>query len=557
MKTVAEPDNITMLSTLDPPRRAARAASFAWGRTLWLLSVLVFTLLCVALLEQPVRWLLAYVADDAFYYLQTARHIAATGRSTFDGLNPTNGYHPLWMLLMALCAKAFPGRVALLKACLGLECLFHLWGAFLLARVLRPHLGADWAWLGGAGWLLNPFPLGLAVNGVEAPLAVCGFLLVVYCWQTRIGPHLRAEGGGPLPAPDLLRLGGAVAVAIAARTDQALLLPLVILALMVGLRRRAAPPDRALLRAAALVLLAVGVCLLPWLVYSWHTVGTVRQDSGVMKMLWHHRLWQGRGIAPFAAAVATFLWKFWLGLPLAQLMGRGGLLPAPALLGVAALLAACAFTARRHSAAGSFAALSGGAGLCLGVSGLVYGLALSDYQRWHFAVPALLIYATLFGWLALAAQSRVAAGARTPAGLSLFGVLCVPLLLTGHALLPFYPWQQEVYDSQPRFDALVPAGARIGCLNAGIPAYFSDRPIVNLDGLVNHTAVAYWQRGEFDRYLRDQHIAYVADETKSTGRAVFFSRKPIPGQLIATAPLPGWNPPVRVLWRIDLARIAP
>src|SRR5262249_54593302 len=37
--------------------------------------------------------------DDAFYYFGIARNVAHGHGSTFDGIDPTNGYHPLWMLL--------------------------------------------------------------------------------------------------------------------------------------------------------------------------------------------------------------------------------------------------------------------------------------------------------------------------------------------------------------------------------------------------------------------------------------------------------------------------
>lgn len=41
----------------------------------------------------------ALTFDDAYYYVEIARRIADGGGSTFDGLNTTNGYHPLWMLV--------------------------------------------------------------------------------------------------------------------------------------------------------------------------------------------------------------------------------------------------------------------------------------------------------------------------------------------------------------------------------------------------------------------------------------------------------------------------
>ncbi|MGZ4716132.1 MAG: hypothetical protein ACXWCB_05465, partial [Acidimicrobiales bacterium] len=41
----------------------------------------------------------ALTFDDAFYYFGIARNVAHGHGSTFDGIDPTNGYHPLWMLV--------------------------------------------------------------------------------------------------------------------------------------------------------------------------------------------------------------------------------------------------------------------------------------------------------------------------------------------------------------------------------------------------------------------------------------------------------------------------
>jgi len=42
----------------------------------------------------------AALPDDAYYYLVIARNIAAGAGSTFDRLEPTNGYQPLWMCVL-------------------------------------------------------------------------------------------------------------------------------------------------------------------------------------------------------------------------------------------------------------------------------------------------------------------------------------------------------------------------------------------------------------------------------------------------------------------------
>ena len=51
---------------------------------------------------RPIRELLIRVVpDDALFYLVIARNGAAGKLSSFDGLTLTNGYHPLWRLVLA------------------------------------------------------------------------------------------------------------------------------------------------------------------------------------------------------------------------------------------------------------------------------------------------------------------------------------------------------------------------------------------------------------------------------------------------------------------------
>src|SRR3989304_7824872 len=44
----------------------------------------------------PNAW---FIRDDAYYYFKVAQNISEGLGSTFDGIIPTNGYHPLWMLI--------------------------------------------------------------------------------------------------------------------------------------------------------------------------------------------------------------------------------------------------------------------------------------------------------------------------------------------------------------------------------------------------------------------------------------------------------------------------
>ncbi|PYQ14533.1 MAG: hypothetical protein DMH00_01365 [Acidobacteria bacterium] len=102
---------------------------------LWLPILLALPLIIFFLL--PVDRIVAtgMVEDDAFYYLKVASHVAAGHGSTFDGIDRTNGYHPLWLTLLVPIYFLLGAR---------LDLAFRI--ACLLGVTL--FLAADWVALG-------------------------------------------------------------------------------------------------------------------------------------------------------------------------------------------------------------------------------------------------------------------------------------------------------------------------------------------------------------------------------------------------------------------------
>jgi hypothetical protein len=131
---------------------------------LWLRSF--FLLLAAAYATLLIRFPNPFFADDSFFYLQVGRNVALGYGSTFNRLMPTNGYHPIWMLLCAGVYRIFPGRDAGLHAIAALIALLNV-AVLLLAQRLLCRLGAQ-AWI--AWTLLIPFLFGLQL-GTESSLS--------------------------------------------------------------------------------------------------------------------------------------------------------------------------------------------------------------------------------------------------------------------------------------------------------------------------------------------------------------------------------------------------
>ncbi|QNI37571.1 hypothetical protein [Edaphobacter albus] len=83
-------------------------------RTLPFLRILSWSLIgmsCVVVFFANLRFheqvLAVGLEDDFFYYAQAAKNLVFSGASSFDGVHLTNGYHPLWFLIIAGITKIF------------------------------------------------------------------------------------------------------------------------------------------------------------------------------------------------------------------------------------------------------------------------------------------------------------------------------------------------------------------------------------------------------------------------------------------------------------------
>jgi hypothetical protein len=74
--------------------RRADAGNSLRGAWLTLLPLAAYT---VAVFARGYERILGFLEDDAAYYFVVAENIVRNGRSTFDGVTTTTGYHPLWL----------------------------------------------------------------------------------------------------------------------------------------------------------------------------------------------------------------------------------------------------------------------------------------------------------------------------------------------------------------------------------------------------------------------------------------------------------------------------
>jgi len=502
----AMPQGLATVRPLSPPGSAGR-------RGLWTLALLG------AALRLGLIWAgwcdNRVVADDAFYYFTIARHLAAGHGATFDGLAPTNGFHPLWLLLLtpvfALTGALRAGSWVGVHLALSLCALLDVASGMLLWRLLRrlgsPH-GAHWA---AAVWFLSPVTVLLSLRGLESALTVT--LSAVWLWVVAW-----AFGDG---APDARRgvlVGIVTGLAFLARTDNGPLLGLTLALITLGSWLATRSAWRHLLGffvAAGATAMAIA---LPWFIWNLTTFGTPWQVSGAAKLanpqiFGHipaalgHRL---RYLAAFVwvpayfaagesmrhrAAFTLFAWAGWLALAallpffILSLMRSRAAVLRPLALGLLGYLAAHA---------------------------VVYALVLRTYVVWYATVPTFILVFLAGGVAAGELLGRLRSAWRTALAVvaAAAGIAIFAQYFTATKIVP----RGEEWVVRPiltRIATQAPGTRTVGVFNAGAAGYFAPEigpfTVVNLDGLVNNPAVEAWQAGRYFEYL-DRNVDVVIND---------------------------------------------
>jgi hypothetical protein len=475
-------------------------------------------------------------SDDAYYYFQIARNIATGHNVTFDGETLTNGFHPLWMIVLTPLYLFSDDQDLPIHLGLTLASLLSAGTVFFVYAIVRTLTGNVWASLAGASfYAFHPYLIVESVNGMETALTV--FMVAMTTWLfLRIA--CRSERTSLVQYGEL---GLSAGLMVLARTDTVFILPLMLLFMIVrerGWQRLTSP-----LATGGLALLVIA----PWAIWSLVSFGTIVQVSGVAIA----DIERQKFLAAHGSSFLTQLdhaWDitrdaFFVQLPRFYLVSRHGpRLPILLALGgfLAAMLLAPLAPQRRQATRQIGLLLIPTVGI---VSALLFHTAIRWHVRgWYFAPMALVgaaflgivvnylhgvLRGTHLGWrthkhqdgstgFALPVGSPALGRWRRLAILALYGMVALALVIR-------YGPQRSEHWVQPlphRLNALEAAywlkentqsEARIGSFNAGIIGYFSDRTVINLDGVVNEEAYEARRDGRLMEYVQAKDIQYLVD----------------------------------------------
>jgi len=441
--------------------------------------------------------LLRALSDDSFYYFEIARRLVNGEGASFDGSNPTNGFHPLWLLITACVQACVRDPLTAVHVSLSLGAVFGAATAGLTAAIVRRLGGNETASLVAGGIVaFHPTMVLESVNGMETSPALCAIATLVWLfvdwWQRTSVPSLA----------EAMAFGSAGGLMLLARTDSVFIW----ISVLFFLALRAGSVER--LRPILIAAIVSGVWGAPWLIWNLLSFGTVVQVSAIAlaeglqaDYLAQHgdtfgvALNRGWTIVRWAFA-DTLVHRYLVPRPLGAWIGWG-----LALSGLSLLLLT------RDSRRRFGILMVPGVGILLGLfihAGIRWWL-----REWYFA-PA--------GWLtaACAGLGWVTVWERIPhlnaqRAVGLFVVLLIGFGWTAQGWQPSSPHVVQQLEGARWIAANTPEDARIGAFNAGIYGYFSGRTVVNLDGVVNLKAYRANRAGGLMDYVLAEKIEYVID----------------------------------------------
>ncbi len=266
----------------------------AWRATRYAALAALFALFALPVLLAPRN----FPSDDALFYLQVARNIAAGHGSTFNTVLPTNGYHPLWILPCVAAAWVSRGDPTLmLRVTFAIQMLLTV-GALLLFRTVARRLGLR-SWPLGIPMLATFFLTGM--YGSEGHInGVCILASLLFLVRVHARPDPR----------DAIVLGVLLGLTMLARLDNVFL----VAAMLAGLTFSLPKGDRPRRTTVARIATAGAAVVAPYLIWNLVTFGSFVPISGAIKSTFPHVVGDARnlgalGLATFVFAAAGAAWS--------------------------------------------------------------------------------------------------------------------------------------------------------------------------------------------------------------------------------------------------------
>ncbi len=440
--------------------------------TIHIIYLCFFILLSIVVLF-PLEFILVLLPDDSYYYFEIAKNVALKGESTFDTINKTNGFQPLWLILLVPIFFFKLDLVLTLRIIIlfsGIILFITLIFIYRLVKLLFDNKTAEFCVM---LYAFNPLYIVLNLDGTEA--ALNGLLLsglFYYAFKTNFEK---------MNEKDFLIFGFLLSLSFLTRTDNIILISCIISFVtfsgMIEIRRE---------NLKNLFYFTLALSLLPLIYISWNLINFNRflPISGVVFGI------SFTSVLIYQMVIVIICST--LGLICRKREYSEKALKILILLIIAPILHLSYYLYNEIAGHGRF-------------------------TEWYFVLPfiCLTIFASfalisIFRKITLYSKSsdikrrNIKIRALQLTSISLLFIIFVPLIAGGR-IDNGARYQASIWINENTSEDSIIASANAGCLG-----YFTDRPLIEIGGLVNSyeffekykgNKTAFLIEGDYDYYL--------------------------------------------------------
>lgn len=431
------------------------------------------------------------VLDDAFYGISIARNIALGHEITYNGIDVTNGFQVLWVFSLVPIFLVIKDINLAVNVILTFASILNIFTAFIIFKFSKNLFNEKIAIVSTALYALNPLIIFQVLNGIDVTMYTFLVMLTLFYYYS-IKDKLNKK--------NVILLGILIGLTTLGRMDAVFLLIAINLHILYKTRNKTGLKNSIVITLISILILS------PWFLWSYLTFGTIVQSSGIAKYSMAHGIFpffdlEPKSILDVSMISENLIRSFGsifhqLGIidfninPITILLLLFTIIPLIYSLKIIRTLKV----------------------------NITYALLLFSFYNFylwgiqirHFTpvIPTLMIIIS-YGLYSLTRKI----GKSDIVFSIIVVVFLIILFFNGYQQWErgYYNWQGEMYKNCIWIKENTNPSDIIGSFNTGMQIYFTDRRVINLDGVLNFDAIEAIKNKSVIKYMKEKNVTYWVD----------------------------------------------
>jgi len=429
------------------------------------------------------------IPDDTLYGYSIARHIALGQGITYNGIDKTNGFQPLWIFLITPVFLFTKDIYLAINIILTFQAVLDAIVVFLIYKLAQELFDYKVGLLSSLFWAINPLIIFQTMNGIEVTLYIM-FILATLGYYNKIRNNLTIK--------NTVLLGLLIGLTFLARGDGIFLYFILAFHILFWKRK-----FKSFLIFSIVSLLIVS----PFFIWSFFTFGTIQESSQALKYYLSHGYFRPEGPISTVPEITIAIKEDMIrGLgALAQQMGIIDFNINIITTVLAAFFGICLIFSLKLWKKISIPIVFGIL-LFLFYTIYMWGVQI----RYMTPIVPFLTILVFVGYYKINSDTK-----KFLVNILLLVFVFIIIIYNGFVQWDreYFPQQRETYKDVMWLKENTPKDAVVGSFFSGIPLYFSDRTVINLEGILDFNAQKAILNRSVYSYMKSRNVSIWLDST--------------------------------------------